>query len=129
MTTSASLMNFFRVSTSFRKSDGGEIISRSSRFSSLPRTWIPVVPASPSIKTLYFSANRFVVVVAFDRREVGANPRTPGAVAISRVEATENFMLMIVVCECIFGCVMNGKYKIVVACVCISNKKKYCIQK
>jgi hypothetical protein len=52
MTASASLMNFLRVSSSFLNSWGGEMISRSSLDSNLPRTWIPVVPASPSMKTL-----------------------------------------------------------------------------
>ena len=57
MTASASLMNFFLVSVSFRKSDGGEMISKSFLDSNRCRTCNPVVPASPSINTLnLFSA-------------------------------------------------------------------------
>lgn len=52
ITASASLINFFRVSSSFLNSDGGEMISMSSRLLRRSLTWRPVVPASPSINTL-----------------------------------------------------------------------------
>jgi len=58
MTTSAWLMSFLRSLSSLRKSGSMEIISKSDRFPSLSRTCNPVVPASPSIKTLGLLANK-----------------------------------------------------------------------
>lgn len=93
ITTSASLMNFFLVSTSFLKSEGGEIISRSSRASILPRTCRPVVPASPSIKTLYLAKRPVLVDGVFvGPSDDGENPRMLGA-AIA-IAAMESFMLV-----------------------------------
>ena len=91
ITTSASLIYFFLVSSSFLNSEGGEIISRSSRASILPRTCSPVVPVSPSINTLYFAAKRLVVVDDDRRFDEGANPSVLGA-QHSRIAAIESFI-------------------------------------
>jgi hypothetical protein len=65
------------------------MISRSSRASILPRTCSPVVPVSPSINTLYFAANRLVVVDDFDE---GANPNVLGT--HNRIAAIESFIII-----------------------------------
>ena len=66
------------------------MISKSSRASSLPRTCNPVVPASPSIKTFFFSANS---EVADDRADFWkANPEVRAAPKRRR-EAIDNFMV------------------------------------
>ena len=98
ITTSASLIYFFLVSSSFLNSEGGEIISRSSRASILPRTCSPVVPVSPSINTLYFAAKRLVVVDDDRRFDEGANPNVLGA-QHSRIAAIESFIFSGMVCN------------------------------
>lgn len=72
------------------------MISRSSRASILPRTCSPVVPASPSMNTLYLAAKRpvLVVVVVVDRRDEGANPKMLGAPIM--IAAKESFMLFVI---------------------------------
>lgn len=55
ITASASLMSFLRVASSLRSSGGAEITSRSWRFPMRSYTWIPVVPASPSMNIFGFA--------------------------------------------------------------------------
>ena len=92
MTQSASLIKRFLSSLSLRNSSDIEIISRSVRLDKRSRTCNPVVPASPSMKIFFFSADSETllreyeeVVAVFMWMEVeGVNALMEAAVAAAR---------------------------------------------
>lgn len=97
ITASASLMRRLRVASSFRRSSGAERISMSSRFPSRSRTWIPVVPASPSIKTVFLASNDKTVrkAAAGCRGTKAAEHETSNDVVVANTAIDNNLMMKI----------------------------------
>jgi hypothetical protein len=92
MTQSASLINFLRVAASFRRSSGGVMISKSSRVASRLRTCMPVVPASPSIKTFFLAKSDDDDDDNDDL--IGFNVEKAEAWAAKRMKAADSFILL-----------------------------------